>query len=162
MGQRVRGFTLIEVLLTLAIVAILSSIAIPSYNVFLTRAQLMEAVSLSQEIRVALVETHIDRGRFLDANHGDLDQRNAIAGLGSIDSYRTGVVNEMWIGLDGGDPNVAHIVVDLDDSLAHVGIDANPGVRSRVTYNPATGSYTFECNVAWASGIRGEYLSTGC
>jgi type IV pilus assembly protein PilE len=43
--RRTRGFTLIEVMITVAIVAILSAVAIPSYRDYITRGNIPEATS---------------------------------------------------------------------------------------------------------------------
>ncbi|MEO8525039.1 MAG: type IV pilin protein [Caldimonas sp.] len=49
--RRSSGFTLIEVMVTVAIVAILSAIAIPSYTEYVLRARITEAVSLLSDMR---------------------------------------------------------------------------------------------------------------
>jgi len=47
-----RGFTLVELMITVAIVAILASIAVPAYNQYLVRGKLTEAYSNLLAIRV--------------------------------------------------------------------------------------------------------------
>lgn len=49
-----RGFTLIEVLVTLAIIAILSTIAYPSYTDYVRRGQLQEAFAALADYRIKL------------------------------------------------------------------------------------------------------------
>lgn len=49
-----RGFTLIEVMVTVAIIAILSSIAYPSYTDYVRRGQLQEAFAALADYRVKL------------------------------------------------------------------------------------------------------------
>jgi type IV pilus assembly protein PilE len=59
--RRSRGFTLIEVMITLAIVAILAAIAIPSYSEYVKRARITEAVA-------ALADMHVKMERYFQDN----------------------------------------------------------------------------------------------
>ncbi len=45
------GFTLLEVMITVAIVGILASIALPSYNYFITRSRIVEATNTLSDLR---------------------------------------------------------------------------------------------------------------
>lgn len=45
MSRTARGFTLIEVLITIVIIGILTAVALPSYNSYMVRARLSEAFS---------------------------------------------------------------------------------------------------------------------
>ena len=49
--QRSRGFTLIEIMITVAIVAILAAIAVPSYTEYVQRARITEATSMLSDMR---------------------------------------------------------------------------------------------------------------
>ena len=55
-----RGFTLIEVMITVAIVAILAGIALPSYNDYLRRGQLPEAFNNLADFRVKMEQYYQD------------------------------------------------------------------------------------------------------
>jgi type IV pilus assembly protein PilA len=65
-----RGFTLIELMIVVAIIGILAGIAIPAYQDYTIRAQVVEAFSLASELKGSIQEFRKDRGR-LPANNGE-------------------------------------------------------------------------------------------
>lgn len=54
--KKQNGFTLIELMIVVAIIAILAAIAIPQYNDFTARSQLSEAVTLLGGLKVPVAE----------------------------------------------------------------------------------------------------------
>jgi len=60
--QRTTGFTLIEVMVTVAIIAILASIALPSYRDYVVRGHLADATSALATYR-GLMEQHFQDNR---------------------------------------------------------------------------------------------------
>lgn len=60
-----RGFTLIELMIVVAIVAILSAIALPAYNGYVTRSKLAEAFSGLSGASVALQQYAQDNRTFI-------------------------------------------------------------------------------------------------
>jgi len=62
-----KGFTLVEALVTVVIVAILAAVAIPQYNNYVKNAQISEAQSMSQLIGAAIIQVH-NNGTSLTAN----------------------------------------------------------------------------------------------
>lgn len=59
-----RGFTLIEVMIVVVIVAILASVALPAYNDYILRARLSEAFSALSDARVKLEQSFQDNRRY--------------------------------------------------------------------------------------------------
>jgi type IV pilus assembly protein PilA len=56
-----RGFTLIELMIVVAIIGILAAVALPAYNDYTTRAQVAEAVELGAGLKQTLHDYGIDR-----------------------------------------------------------------------------------------------------
>jgi type IV pilus assembly protein PilE len=59
------GFTLIEVMITIAIVGILASIAIPQYTDYVTRSRLVEAQSKLSDTRVRLEQFFVNNRTYV-------------------------------------------------------------------------------------------------
>lgn len=58
------GFTLIEAMITIAIIAFLAAIAMPSYNDYVLRGKLTEATSSLADLRVKMEQYYMDNRRY--------------------------------------------------------------------------------------------------
>ena len=77
---RARGFTLIELMLVVAIIGVLAAIAVPAYQDYTVRSKYSEAFALAEPAKLA-VSDHYDR-------HGRLPADNAAAGLYPPEAWR--------------------------------------------------------------------------
>jgi type IV pilus assembly protein PilA len=59
-----KGFTLIELMIVVAIIGILAAVAIPAYQDYIARAQASEAVTLLGGGKTPLAEFYADQGRW--------------------------------------------------------------------------------------------------
>jgi type IV pilus assembly protein PilA len=58
-----KGFTLIELMIVVAIIGILAAIAIPAYQDYTIRAQVSEGMNLAAAAKAAVAETFLNRGK---------------------------------------------------------------------------------------------------
>jgi type IV pilus assembly protein PilA len=112
-GRSSRGFTLIELMIVIAIIAVLVSLALPSYQDFTIRTRVSEGLSVAGSAKVAVAETCM--------SDPTISPTNATTGYSFTSSkYVTSVVishtcEEPWIVIrtrDTGAPT--NIVLSLD------------------------------------------------
>ncbi|EMT4585702.1 pilin, partial [Neisseria gonorrhoeae] len=70
-----KGFTLIELMIVIAIVGILAAVALPAYQDYTARAQVSEAILLAEGQKSAVTEYY--------PNHGKWPADNGAAGVAS-------------------------------------------------------------------------------
>ncbi|HEZ6238138.1 TPA: pilin [Neisseria meningitidis] len=70
-----KGFTLIELMIVIAIVGILAAVALPAYQDYTARAQVSEAILLAEGQKSAVTEYYL--------NHGEWPKNNTSAGVAS-------------------------------------------------------------------------------
>jgi type IV pilus assembly protein PilE len=65
--RRSRGFTLIELMITVAIVAILSAIALPAYTTYVQRSRVPPALDALSALATRLEQRYQDTGNYANA-----------------------------------------------------------------------------------------------
>jgi type IV pilus assembly protein PilA len=91
--KKQQGFTLIELMIVVAIIGILAAIAIPAYQDYTIRAQVSEGLSLAGGAKAAVSEYTMDTGRFPTDNPlAGLSAANTITG-----KYVASVTNALGV-----------------------------------------------------------------
>jgi type IV pilus assembly protein PilE len=65
--RRARGFTLIELMITVAIAAILASVALPMYRTYVQRGRIIDATSKLSDFRVRMEQYFMDNRTYDNA-----------------------------------------------------------------------------------------------
>lgn len=65
MKKQSRGFTLIELMITVAIIGILASIALPAYQDYVRRAKVTEATSTLADLRIRMEQFYQDNRTYV-------------------------------------------------------------------------------------------------
>ncbi|ENX0347907.1 pilin [Neisseria gonorrhoeae] len=84
-----KGFTLIELMIVIAIVGILAAVALPAYQDYTARAQVSEAILLAEGQKSAVTEYYL--------NNGEWPENNASAGVASSDKIKGKYVKEVKV-----------------------------------------------------------------
>jgi type IV pilus assembly protein PilA len=139
-----RGFTLIELMIVVAIIGILAAVAVPMYLDYTVRAQISEGLTLAKGAKSAVTEYFQDRGTMpTDNTNAGLDTSAAIQG-----KY------------------VASLAVGNQDGVITVtfGNEANAVINGQsvtLTANTATtGSVQWDC--ASSGVIEDKHLPAAC
>ncbi|ENS8761067.1 pilin, partial [Neisseria gonorrhoeae] len=84
-----KGFTLIELMIVIAIVGILAAVALPAYQDYTARAQVSEAILLAEGQKSAVTEYYL--------NHGEWPKDNTSAGVASPAEIKGKYVKEVEV-----------------------------------------------------------------
>ena len=146
--QAQKGFTLIELMIVVAIIGILAAIAIPSYQDYTVRSKVTEGLNLAAAAKVAVTETNAATGAF--------PTTNALAGLPAAATISGANVTSVTVGAAG------QISILFNNNLG--GSPTMNGQTLTLTPNVASagaGSVTWTCAIG-ADTTRYKFLPADC
>jgi type IV pilus assembly protein PilA len=152
-----KGFTLIELMIVVAIIGILAAIAIPAYQDYTIRAQVTEGLNLAGDLKAAVGETF--------ANTGEWPVDNNAVGITAVKSgkYVTGVL------IDTGTINITYgnqANKNIDGSILSIRptVSPNGDVIWNCGYHTVAGADPSNATAASADAttVTAKYLPQTC
>ena len=147
-----QGFTLIELMIVVAIIGILAAIAIPAYQDYTIRAQVSEGMNLSAAAKAAVTEFFQDRGSFPTGNTD--------AGLSAATTIQGNYVSQVTVGNANG-----LITMTYSDGTTGVNQEANSAIEAAtLILSPLTnaGSVDWNCRGGNILGTNPQWLPAAC
>ncbi|WP_301673006.1 pilin [Neisseria blantyrii] len=141
-----KGFTLIELMIVIAIVGILAAVALPAYQDYTARAQMSEALTLAEGQKAAVVEYFSDNGVF--------PASNASAGIATASTITGKYVAKVEVG------KVGTSGAQITSTMKSSGVNADiKGKTLTLVGQQNSGSFSWECK---KGTVDDKFLPSSC
>ena len=137
-----QGFTLIELMIVVAIIGILAAVAIPAYQDYTKRANVTEGLSLASAAKTSVTEFYNAKG-YLPAN-------NSSAGIAMNTSINGNAVTGVTIGAPAG--------------LITIAYNAKVIAGGTLVVSPITtvGGVRWTCKIPAGSTVKAQWVPSSC
>ena len=147
--KKQQGFTLIELMIVVAIIGILAAIAIPAYQDYTIRAQVSEGLNLAGGAKAAVTEYFQDRGV--------LPATNLLAGIEAAGAIQGKYVDNVGVGTDAEAAQADGVIAVGFGNDAHATLA--PGILLLTPNTARAGSVAWVCT---GVGIANKHLPAAC
>jgi len=144
-----KGFTLIELMIVVAIIGILAAVAIPAYQDYIARSQASEGVQMAAALKTPLAEFVSDRGVWPTAI-GDITSNTTGSYVASVDLQNA-------VDPTSTVPGAIEVIV----TFKNAGVNSNLFDKTLI-FSTATSGATWSCNIDVAGDIDPKYLPGAC
>ncbi len=153
-----KGFTLIELMIVIAIIGILAVIALPAYQDYTGRAQVSEAITLMEGQKSAVVEFYADKGKW--------PKTNADAGIAAASDIKGKYVAKVAVG-DNGVLTATMKSSDVNNDIKGKTVTLSPELGKAATSGAAAGaasagSFTWKCVKGTTNPVPEKFLPSSC